>query len=318
MFMQIAKLVPKSVRRRILRPLSRVFTSKILTTGLVVLISSGIAVWTSEQAPQNIKDFFELVLDFRAILTLLFDSAESIAITSAGLVFLLEFNDRRKRRRYEAWGVINSAQGQSGNGGRTHALAELNREGVDLEAVTVPNADLSGVNLCFGKLLRADFENTQLDKADFEGANLQEANLSRASLWRADLRNARLVEANLHHASLDEADLSNAFMAMAKLQGAELVGATLQNANLRKADLLGASLWNANLEMANLEEASLQLASLRNANFRGANFRGANLERANLEGAECWTDEQLEQAYICKTILPEGSLLNPNRDCAKT
>lgn len=311
--MKTFKSIPRSIRKRFFRPVFRFVTSKIFTTCSIVLITSGIALWTSSEAPEDRTELFALISNNKKILALLFDNAESIAITSAGLVFLLEFSDRQKRKRYEAWGVINSAQGQAGNGGRTRALEELNREGVDLEGVTVPDADLSRVNLCFGKLLRANFENAQLDQADFEGAFMQEARLSKASLWKADLQNAQLTEAKFIKSSLEEADLSDASLVLANLQEANLRGAILRNANLEKANLEKAKLWKTDLRMANLEEAVLQRVSLRDAKLQGA-----NLHKANLDGARYWTDEQLEKAYICETILPEGCSIDPNRDCKET
>ena len=216
---------------------------------------------------------------------LLFDNAEGIAITSAGIVYIFEGRDREKRDHYEAWQVINSARGQGGSGGRIQALEALNRDGVDLEGLSAPEADLSGINLGGAKLARANLAKTDLDAAnlswtDLQGANLSGANLNETILYRANLQKAVLERANL------------------------------QGANLRSADLQRAVLRWANLEGTNLEGANLQKAS-----FHGANLKNTSLIDADLQGAQQLTQDQLSQAKLCRTTLPDTLSSLANRDC---
>lgn len=122
-------------------------------------------------------------------------------------------------------------------------------------------------------------------------------------------------------------DLSNA-----RLEGAKLLRANLQNvsfmgsalrsnyfweANLKRSTFSGANLMGSSLSYADLRGAYLMNANLFGANLRGANLRGANLRDANLTKVQDWTDEQLSQAILCRTILPEGSKLDSDRDCPK-
>ena len=108
---------------------------------------------------------------------------------------------------------------------------------------------------------------------------------------------------------------SGAFLAGINLQGAALMFANLQGAGLRNANLQGAYLLGANLQRAGLLEANLQGAYLEEANLEGAYLWEANLWEANLEGAKNLTEEQVTQAKLCRTTLPDDIALDPNRDC---
>src|ERR1700740_1116372 len=50
--------------------------------------------------------------------------------------------DRVKLKHYQAWQVINTAQGKGGSGGRIEALTELNNDGQPLVGVDVSDAFL--------------------------------------------------------------------------------------------------------------------------------------------------------------------------------
>ena len=249
--------------------------SKLGKVSLVVIIVSGIVIWVSDSTLESKKYLAKA----------LFDNAESIAIISAAVIFILEIPDRQKREHYEAWQIINIAQGQTASGGRIQALEDLNQDAVVLEGVSAPQADLSGINLRFGKLSRANFFNAQLDNANFfnaqlDNANFQEANLQRATLVIANLKSADLQGADLQGADLQGADLWDACLIGAKLQNAQLQGTTLALAKLQGADLQGAIFQGAILQ--------------------GANLEGANLRGANLEGAIGLTVQQLSQTKLCK------------------
>lgn len=88
-----------------------------------------------------------------------------------------------------------------------------------------------------------------------------------------------------------------------------LGGINLEGANLGGANLKGANLFNANLKGAWLIAANLEGVDLRSANLEGANLRNTNLYEANLERAK------LGGIKLCRTRLPKGINLDPNRDC---
>src|SRR5664279_5084981 len=81
----------------------------------------------------------------------------SFSILVAVIFYFSESGDRLKQKHYQAWQVINTAQGKGGSGGRIEALAELNADGVPLVGVDVSSAFLQGVQLHRARLLRANF-----------------------------------------------------------------------------------------------------------------------------------------------------------------
>ena len=136
----------------------------------------------------------------------------------------------RKDANYQAWQVINSAQGKGGSGGRVDALADLVRNDVSL----------AGINLDGAWLESIDLRGAMLSMASFEKANLQGAQLDGARLDGVSFRDANLVTATLVGASL---------------KGADLTGARLSAANLASADLTGIRGWR---EIVTVAHANLE------------------------------------------------------------
>ena len=191
----------------------------------------------------------------------------------AVIFYIWGCEDRRKEKHYQAWQVINSAQGKTGSGGRMDALQDLNGDDVSLAGVDISNATLRGINL--------------------EHANLRDANLSGAHLYEANLSRTHLYKAKLLGVYLYEADLS----------GADLYDTNLAEAELRLANLTGANLGRANL--TNIKGWQ-QIKSIRNANIYGVKnppdgFIEWAIEHSavNIENREEWekfiSEKRLEQ-----------------------
>ncbi len=155
----------------------------------------------------------------------------------------------RTDTNYQAWQVVNSAQGKGGSGGRIDALRNLVRNNQSLAGVNVDGAWLVGVDL---------------RGADLEFASLKDANLQGALLSGANLKGANLEGANLTAAQLDGTILQGANVKSARLSAASLLGADLM-------DVLG---WR--------EIASVNYARIENVQRAPLGFR----EWALSEGAE--------------------------------
>lgn len=170
----------------------------------------------------------------------------SLSILVAVIFYFSESGDRVKQKHYQAWQVINTAQGKGGSGGRVEALQELNSDRVPLVGVDVSGAFLMGIRLPGSKLVRANFSgadvrNSDLSRVDFSYANLQSANF----------RYSKFRKTSFDRAQLDDADLV----------GADLTG----------ADLSGASLTNTDLRNTNLSDIQWRnIASIKGANIHGA------------------------------------------------
>lgn len=161
----------------------------------------------------------------------------------AVIFYFAESGDRKKQKHYQAWQVINTAQGKGGSGGRIEALHELSADHVPLVGVDVSGAFLQGLRLPHANLLRANFERADVRGGVLPSAYLDHANLLSANLRGADLSNGKLTFANFEDADLWECNLS----------GADLTGATLDKADLRNANLQGL-VWRdiAGINLANI------------------------------------------------------------------
>jgi len=155
---------------------------------------------------------------------------ERFGVLVAVIFYFAESGDRIKQKHYQAWQVINSAQGKGGNGGRIEALEELNSDGVSLVGVDLSSAFLHGVRLKKAALARAAFDGADARDAELGGADLEDS-----SLRGANFRNAQLDGVDLRGSALDDADLTGA-----RLLDANLTATSLENADLRDADLQGA------------------------------------------------------------------------------
>jgi hypothetical protein len=173
----------------------------------------------------------------------------SFSVLVAVIFYFSESNDRVKQRHYQAWQVINTAQGIGGNGGRIEALQELNADKVPLVGVDVSSAFLQGLNL----------ENASLVRADFSSADLRNSKLAGVDFTVANLNSANLRNADLSHVRFDEADLRGADLTGSNLIGADLSGASLDEADLRSADLKDIH-WN---QIKSIDQANI--AGVRNA-----------------------------------------------------
>ncbi len=188
--------------------------------------------------------------------------AELLALLFAAYQLWARRNERRraeaeaaavaiKAANYQAWAVVNSAQGKGGSGGRIDALQDLNQRQVSLAGV-------------------------RLDGAWLEGVALPGARLSHASLRESNLRGANLQGANLEGADLTGINLTGANLTESLLKGVNLTGALLGAADLRGADLAGSHGWEA---MGNA--TYLQIEGIRRA---PDGFRKWALEHGAVEG----------------------------------
>ena len=191
----------------------------------------------------------------------------SLSVLIGVIFYFSESGDRIKQRHYQAWQVINTAQGKGGSGGRIEALQELNTDKVPLVGVDVSTAFLQGIHLAHANLLRAD-----LSAADVRGGTLPSANLDFANLHSANLRGADLQRATLTNANLSDADLVGSNLAGAALDNADLTSADLRNADLREIS------WK---HIATIKSANI--AGIKNApqDFRDWALKNGALEDPN-------------------------------------
>ena len=192
----------------------------------------------------------------------------SFGVLIAVVFYFVESGDRLKQKHYQAWQVINTAQGKGGNGGRIDALQELNADGVPLVGVDLSMAFLQGIRL-------------------------KKVDLSRANLAGADARNAEMLGANLEDAIFRSANFREAKMQGAALRRCVLDEADFAGAELRDADLREASLEDTDLEGADLEGVKWgQLRSVKGMNVYGVKNAPAGFVEWALEHGAVETKEE--------------------------
>ena len=151
-----------------------------------------------------------------------------LSVLVAVVFYFSETGDRIKQKHYQAWQVINTAQGKGGNGGRIEAMQELNEDGQPLVGIDVAGAYLQGIRLPKANLLRSN-----LEAADVRDGWLRECELAWANLHAGNFRKADFERAHLENANLEDADLAGANLAEADLSGANFRNADLRNTDLR-------------------------------------------------------------------------------------
>ncbi|MDP9172328.1 MAG: pentapeptide repeat-containing protein [Planctomycetota bacterium] len=168
----------------------------------------------------------------------------SLSILIGVIFYFAGAKDRLEQKHYQAWQVINTAQGKGGSGGRIDALQELNADGVPLVGVDVHDAFLQGLQLPSADLRRADMSSADMKGADLHGASLDDAAFIYANLRNANLRGAGLEFARFRNTDLHGADLSRAILSNADLSGVDL----------READLTAVADWQLirSINLANI------------------------------------------------------------------
>jgi len=141
-----------------------------------------------------------------------FDILEQVGrltILIAVIVYFMEADERRIARHNQAWQVISSAVGKSGNLGRMDALRVLAKDKVSLAGIELSNAFLRGLDIENAVLPDANFFGAVLSDADLSGAQLWDVNLFGANLFGTNLSGANLFRANLARTNLQQSNLSH-------------------------------------------------------------------------------------------------------------
>jgi hypothetical protein len=152
---------------------------------------------------------------------------ETLSLIVVVIFYFLDSGSRTKQKHYQAWQVINTAQGKGGSGGRVEALEELLADKVSLVGVDVSGAYLFDIKLDKARLDRSNFHGSDARGGSFQKAKLgfadfSSANVRRGNFTRADLRSANLADADLNGSNFTEADLRETDLARADLRNTDL------------------------------------------------------------------------------------------------
>lgn len=169
----------------------------IFATGVVGLLI-GLILWAEKDI--NLKSPPEVV-------RVIFQSAEAIGIVAAVILYFKEIPDRKARKHYEAWQVIDNTTRDSLGYARKQALKDLCSDGVSFANISISFADLSKINLAGADLNSASLTFCDLTATDFSFANLTGANLSASQLTRANFTEADISHVNFTHAHFSRSEI---------------------------------------------------------------------------------------------------------------
>lgn len=249
----------------------------------------------------DFRDYRPWAEAFRKGLTVALASLSDIAIATAALLFIKEIPDRRDKKHYEAWQIIDNAAaaGVPTSQARVKAIQDLNQDNITLEGLDAPDADLRGIEIPGANLRRSNLRSSDLSYSNLEYVDLTDAYLCNIA---GRCKGADLYKSNLNATVLERAEANKVNLREAKLVKANLKGANLSDSNLRNSDFT---------------EANLESADLSHTDCRETNFHLSRLKYTNLSNAKNLKKEQLRTAWIYGAILPPELGIDANRDCDK-
>ena len=170
----------------------------------------------------------------------------TFGILVAVIFYFSESGDRLKQKHYQAWQVINTAQGKGGNGGRIDALQELNEDKVPLVGVDVSGAFLAG---------------PAPRKSQPRPRNLERRRRAQRRLCRPSISATQTCAPPISATAVAVALRSATPLSMTPTFPAPISA---------RADFTGATLSNTDLRNANLQSVDWQhIATIKSANIAG-------------------------------------------------
>ena len=244
-----------------------------------------IGLWTIDWLFDNVVYYFHnvAITEFLKILT-------SFSIFWGLIVYIFSADERTQAIHYQAWQVINSAQGKSGNGGRSYALESLIADNVSLKGIDLNKAWLDGTNL----------SNSILSAATFIDSHLRSVNLSNAKLNGCDFTEAIVDSSILNNTNLKNTTFVNTLIRDAKIVNAYFVNSTIKGSDFGKSNMAGSIFWGCKIipydyKSISIPDDSLALKyfltgedSLKikerftNIYLRESDFSNANLSSSNI------------------------------------
>jgi uncharacterized protein YjbI with pentapeptide repeats len=195
-------------------------------------------------------------------------------------------------------------------------LRYANLSGANLEGVDLSDNDLTGTILTFTNLTGANLDGIDLSNKDLTGTILNDVDFRRVDLTYKNLSGAILKGANLNNIDLTGTVLSFSNLIEANLDGVDLrykdlTGASLNNVNISNKDLTGTILSFANLSGAIIDGVDLGNKDLTGTILNDVDFRRVDLTYKNLSGA-ILKRANLSNSNLIGTILSSTNLSGAN------
>ncbi len=180
-------------------------------------------------------------------------------------------DDQRKATHYQAWQLLNSADGKAGDAGRSLALRDL-----DLDRVPLDFADFSDVYFKSNLVL---IGGTTFSSALFRNSSFDGSRIAHASFRLANFEGAKFLSS-----TFTNCDFSYANLRGAKFYKADFSGSLFRSTDLRSTALALSSFVSARLDLPSIVEANFEYVNFAHADFSSMDnfttaqsFKGCNL-----------------------------------------
>jgi hypothetical protein len=187
---------------------------------------------------------------------------ESFSILTLASLYILESDERKKRKHYEAWQVIDNAYETSF--ARRTALEDLYEDGIrNFKDIDLPGADLKEINLSDANLRKSNLSGADLVFINLIRADLADSKLIDTELMFARFSGARMLRTDFSKSRLNCAYFQNAVLGRAKFSNAQICGADFTDASATNTDFSGAFLGQTKFYGADLHGSDFTMADMR-------------------------------------------------------
>jgi uncharacterized protein YjbI with pentapeptide repeats len=188
-------------------------------------------------------------------------------------------------------------------------LTDARLVGTDLSEATFVDSCLDGADLSRARMHKTSFIRSKGERVRFREAHFRQGVMVHGSAFpQADFQDANLEDANFRGTVLIGARFDRSEMSGCDLSDCDATGATFERCVINKGMLVRTDLTGASLKGANLMDALASKSKLVRANFTGANLVRADLSRVVGDAETSFADAQTDHVrYFPKANLPTGS-----------
>jgi uncharacterized protein YjbI with pentapeptide repeats len=186
---------------------------------------------------------------------------------------------------------------------RDARLVGTDLSGANFVDCTLDDADFTRANLHKTTFVRCKGERVSFREAHFH----QGVMVHGSSFPGADFQDANLEEANFRGTSLPGARFDRAELSGADLSECDASGASFERSVIKKGLMIRTNLVGASLQGANLMDVLASKSRLAGANFTGANLYRADLSRVIGDAETTFAEAELGHVrFLPKANVPEG------------
>jgi len=180
--------------------------------------------------------------------------------------------------------------------------------GTDLSGANFVDCTLDGADFTRARLHKTSFVRCKGERVSFREAHFHQGVMVHGSSFPgADFQDANLEEANFRGTALQGARFDRAELSGADLSECDASGASFERSVIKKGLMIRTNLIGASLQGANLMDVLASKSRLAGANFTGANLYRADLSRVVGDAETTFAEAELGHVrFLPKADVPPG------------